>query len=51
MSGHIDKALLQKYVSPAMQYYYVCGPDQFTEAMVNYLKELGVAESHIIIEQ
>ncbi len=51
MEGHIDKALLAKYVSSDMKYYYVCGPDQFTEAMVNDLKELGVAESNIIIEQ
>jgi len=51
MEGHIDKALLAKYVSSDMKYYYVCGPDQFTEAMVNDLKELGVAESNIINEQ
>jgi len=51
MEGHIDKALLAKYVSSDMKYYYVCGPDQFTEAMVNDLKELGVAELNIIIEQ
>jgi hypothetical protein len=51
MEGHIDKALLARYVSSDMKYYYVCGPDQFTEAMVNDLKELGVAESNIIIEQ
>lgn len=51
LEGHIDKALLSKYVTPDMQYYYVCGPDKFTELMVNDLKELGVAESGIIIEQ
>ena len=51
MQGHIDKALLAEYVSPDMKYYYVCGPDQFTEAMVNDLKELGVPESNIIVEQ
>lgn len=51
MQGHIDRALLAKYVNADMKYYYVCGPDQFTEAMVNDLKELGVPESNIIIEQ
>ncbi|HEX3386591.1 MAG TPA: hypothetical protein VHS53_15430 [Mucilaginibacter sp.] len=51
MQGHIDKPLLQKYVSDDMQYYYVCGPDQFTIDMVEYLKELGVPESSIVTEQ
>jgi predicted ferric reductase len=51
MQGHIDKALLQRYVNADKQYYYVCGPDQFTLDIVEYLKELGIAELHIIIEQ
>jgi hypothetical protein len=51
MQGHIDKALLEKYVNADMQYYYVCGPDQFTIDMVEDLKKLGVAETHIITEQ
>lgn len=51
MQGHIDKAWLAKYASDDMQFYYVCGPDQFTEAMVGYLKELGKKEEQIVIEQ
>jgi ferredoxin-NADP reductase len=49
--GHIDKLLLKQLAGNKDQYYYICGPDSFTEAMVRYLKELGIDESHIVIEQ
>ncbi|HEU5291198.1 MAG TPA: FAD-binding oxidoreductase [Cyclobacteriaceae bacterium] len=47
----IDKELLKQYISPKTHYYYVCGPDKFTEAMVNSLTDLGVSKSQIILEQ
>jgi len=46
----IDKEILSKYVNKETANYYVCGPDQFTEQMINYLKELGVAEEQIVYE-
>ncbi|MFI5159763.1 MAG: flavodoxin reductase [Sphingobacteriales bacterium] len=51
MEGHIDKHLLAIYATNAMQYFYVCGPDKFTEAMVKYLEEFGKNKDQIIIEQ
>jgi ferredoxin-NADP reductase len=46
----IDKDMLSKYVNKETANYYVCGPDQFTEQMINHLKELGVAEEQIVYE-
>jgi ferredoxin-NADP reductase len=46
----IDKELLSRYRKPD-QYYYICGPDKFTELMVGYLHELGINNTQIIIEQ
>ena len=47
----IDLELLKQYVSPKSHYYYVCGPDKFTESVVNNLTTLGVSKSQIIMEQ
>jgi ferredoxin-NADP reductase len=50
IAGHINSRLLKQYVKPGA-YYYVCGPDKFTTAMIADLKALGVSEPQIIIEQ
>ena len=47
----IDRELLKNYVRPGDQYYYICGPDQFTQIMADHLIQLGVPESKIVIEQ
>lgn len=47
----IDKNLLKKYITGIPQYYYICGPDKFTAAMVENLRDLGTDESEIIIEK
>ena len=46
----IDRDLIKKYLH-GQSNYYICGPDPFVEAMVEYLKELGIKQSQIIIEQ
>ncbi|WP_448698846.1 flavodoxin reductase [Mucilaginibacter sp. AW1-3] len=46
----INKAMLSRYVNKETANYYVCGPDQFIEQMINDLKELGVKEDQIIYE-
>ncbi|HTH83456.1 MAG TPA: FAD-binding oxidoreductase [Mucilaginibacter sp.] len=46
----IDRELLEKYVH-GQSNYYICGPDAFVDAMVKYLKELGVQQSQIVIEE
>ncbi len=47
----IDQDLLKKYTKDQGKWYYICGPDAFTAAMVNNLKELGIPDSHIVIEE
>ncbi|MFB9841680.1 ferredoxin reductase domain-containing protein [Mucilaginibacter ginsenosidivorans] len=51
LQGHIDKQLIQKYATDDMKYFYVCGPDKFTEDMVKCLEELGKSKECIIIEE
>ncbi|MGN6393978.1 MAG: FAD-binding oxidoreductase [Mucilaginibacter sp.] len=46
---HIDQELLKGYAGK-YENYYVCGPDEFTAAMIENLKQLGVAESEIVYE-
>lgn len=46
----IDRQLLSDYIDLA-SYYYICGPDQFTSDIVSNLKDLGVPDSLIVIEQ
>ncbi len=48
---HIDGATIRQYVTEKTQFGYVCGPDEFTALMVNYLAEAGIAKEKIIIEQ
>ncbi|WP_448103990.1 FAD-binding oxidoreductase [Pedobacter panaciterrae] len=50
-SGIIDQNLLEKYIGNREKWYYICGPDAFTAAMVDNLKNLGVDKSHIVIEE
>jgi len=47
---HIDKDLLKGYAGKYGN-YYICGPDEFTAAMIDDLKQLGVAEDDIVYEQ
>lgn len=50
-TGKIDKALLKERVEPGQGKCYVCGPDGMIDDIVLALKEIGVAEDDIIIEQ
>jgi ferredoxin-NADP reductase len=47
----IDREMLSKYVGKAYEYYYICGPDKFTSMMQDYLLDLGVNKSQIVIEE
>jgi ferredoxin-NADP reductase len=47
----IDRELLNQYVTQNPQFYYICGPDKFTEIMVQTLGDLGVRDDQIIIEK
>jgi ferredoxin-NADP reductase len=47
---YIDKALVTPYVTDT-SFYYVCGPDKFTAAMVDNLLQLGIPKERIVIEE
>lgn len=47
----IDLELLKGYIGKKGTYYYVCGPDPFTAAMVGFLEVLGVEKEYIVIEE
>lgn len=47
----IDLELLKGYIGKKGTYYYVCGPDPFTAAMVGFLETLGVEKEYIVIEE
>jgi ferredoxin-NADP reductase len=47
----ITKELLKQHLTSSSEHCYVCGPDEFTKKMVQFLEELGVNNSNIIIEK
>jgi ferredoxin-NADP reductase len=47
----IDMPLLKQYTGNSSNYYYICGPDPFTAAMIRNLQNLGVPKAQIIYEQ
>lgn len=47
----IDKELISHHLGKEKKYAYICGPEKFTAVMINYLLELGMEKSQIIIEQ
>lgn len=47
---YIDRQLLETCINPDI-HYYICGPDIFTQKMVDYLTDLGVSSQQIVIEQ
>lgn len=47
----IDRELLRPYVGEQDQFYYICGPEGFTNKITGYLSDLGVDKSQIIIEE
>jgi ferredoxin-NADP reductase len=49
-AGRIDQELLKTYLNAKFKNYYICGPDDFTNSLVGYLRNLGIHESQIIIE-
>lgn len=50
-TGKIDKDLLCDHVKPGEGKCYVCGPDKMIDDIVLALREIGVGEDDIIIEQ
>ncbi|MBU2962870.1 flavodoxin reductase [Citreicella sp. C3M06] len=47
----IDEALLKKYVEPSRDTCYVCGPPPMLDDISKQLKQIGVPEQRIVMEQ
>ncbi len=48
--GKLDKAALEELAPDAGQPYYICGPGGFVDAMRDALKDMGVPEDRMVIE-
>lgn len=49
-SGELDKTKLSELVSDHDQPFYICGPQGFVDAMRDALKDIGVSEDRLVIE-
>jgi len=49
--GRIDKDFLQKHIAHFDQPFYVCGPDAFTESILQALEELGAKADALVFEK
>lgn len=50
-TGQIDRAVLESRVQPGKGKCYICGPDEMVEDIASTLKDIGVAEDDIVIEE
>lgn len=46
----IDKTFLSRHVDPEFGHYYICGPEPMLNDISSALRELGVDEGRIVIE-
>ncbi len=51
IGGRIDKEFLMQHVKDFSQHFYVCGPDAFTESILQALKELGANAEALVFEK
>ena len=49
-NGRIDKEFLNNTITDWSQFFYVCGPPKMTESVTDALKDLGVSEDKLVIE-
>lgn len=50
INGRVDRDLLGNSITDFSQYFYVCGPEKFMEAVTGALPDLGADKSKIIVE-
>lgn len=48
---HIDKSFLEKKINDFNQKFYVCGPDAFTENILDVLRQLGADAETLVFEK
>ncbi len=51
LDGFIDKDFLRNQISNFSQPFYVCGPRDFNQAIMKYLKELGADPDALVFEK
>ncbi|SMO77168.1 FAD-binding oxidoreductase [Gracilimonas mengyeensis] len=51
LDGFIDKDFLESQIDDFDQPFYVCGPQPFNEAIMDYLKELGAEPDALVFEE
>lgn len=49
-SGQIDKAMLEDLITDKDQPFYLCGPGGMVDSVRETLRDMGVADQHIITE-
>ncbi|WP_127846800.1 ferredoxin reductase domain-containing protein [Psychroflexus aestuariivivens] len=49
--GHINPSFLKDHIHNLDQKFYVCGPEDMIKSVVKDLKEIGVKDSNIIVEE
>lgn len=50
-SRRIDKKLLQEQIEDPDQFFYLCGPPAMVEDVTGILRDLGIADDHIVTEE
>jgi cytochrome-b5 reductase len=48
---HVDRAFLEEKIQDLDRYFYVCGPDDFVEAINAGLGEMGLKTEYLVFEQ
>lgn len=51
LDGYIDKEFLDSKIDDFSQPFYVCGPPDFNDNMLEYLKELGADPDALVFEE
>lgn len=49
--GHIDKNFLKSHILNLQQKFYICGPEPMIKSVVKDLKDIGVDDENIIVEE
>jgi ferredoxin-NADP reductase len=50
LDGYFDKNFLKEQINDFNQSFYVCGPPNFTNSMLDYLQRLGAKPNYLTFE-
>lgn len=51
LHGFVDAELIKNNIHHPDQYFYICGPDPMTNAMLKHLESLCIKKDHIVLEE